>query len=122
LIARRRRLAPPIVGDWPRGAEYFLERVTERCAPGRIILHEARWSSHFQSAAGELLPFAPPVQARIAPNNDLLETYHGIFRGLQPSCRTLRVADEFVFADPEHRWSKEPFHYIPAYYTAFLSD
>ncbi|MBO1074168.1 DUF6270 domain-containing protein [Roseomonas marmotae] len=119
-LQRRRRLHPPILDDWRRGAEYFMERATRRFAPERIILHEARWSSHFRTVEGELLPFDEKVRARVAPSNELLKHYHENFRALLPSCLTLRVPDEFLFADPQHRWSKEPFHYIPAYYSAFL--
>lgn len=115
-----RRLSSDTLADWTSGARTFFERAVAHYGAERIILHKAHWAHHFKDDDGTLTPFGNDWPDKIARNNDLLDRYHAITEALVPGLKTVEVEQGFIFADPAHKWSKEPFHYRPEYYTRFL--
>jgi hypothetical protein len=115
------RLASDTTERWKAGAQKFFEHLMQQgVRQEQIILHEALWATENKTASGECTPFADAVQVQIAANNALIEVYFEEMRRAAPNARSLRVPPCDLFADPEHRWSKEPFHYVPSYYSAML--
>ena len=114
------RLSAETTAMWRTGAEVFFRRALKRFRPERIILHEGNWASAFRARDGTTSSFPPGYARLIGPHNALLESYFAITKELVPGISVIRVSPDLVFADPEHRWSKEPFHYISDYYHAFL--
>lgn len=114
------RWSPETTERWRAGAHRFFERALRTFRPERIILNESRWAPAFRAADGAVSPFGPPYAAAIEPNNRLLEEYFSITKRLVPGISVIRPPEDVLFADPEHRWSKEPFHYVPACYLWFV--
>lgn len=114
------RLSAVTTALWAQGAERFFTRALKTVPAERIILHEARWANNFRAPDGSLIPFGPRHRDLIAPHNALLDEYYRITKSLVPGIRSWRPADNVLFADPNHRWSKEPFHYIESYSHAFI--
>ncbi len=105
---------------WLVGAEVFLARALKTLPPARILLHEAYWASEFRSAAGQRLPMPDAMRRAADENNRLLDEMHAATKSLVPGLTVIRPPRDVLFADPEHKWSKEPFHYIKAYEAEFL--
>jgi hypothetical protein len=116
------RLSPGTTDAWRRGADRFLKAVLEHLDEGRIVMHEATWAPAMRSKNGERLPFAKPYDDLIPRHNELLEIYFAHIRSAVPRARRIRVSRANLFADPEHLWSKEPFHYTRDYYVDFMNQ
>jgi len=115
------RLDPTTTDAWRRGFDIFIAKAIDRFGEEKIILHEALWAPLFKDAEGKTAPFGQPYRDLIPRHNDLLETYFEHVHATAPRIRKIRVAKKHQFADPDHRWSKEPFHYIHAYYAEFVA-
>lgn len=115
-----RRLSADTLADWTSGAETFFARAIKRYGSEKIILHKARWAHEFKDDNDNVVPFSAEWTDRIIGNNALLSRYYEITEALVPGLKTIEVEPRFIFADPAHRWSKEPFHYRQEYYTRFL--
>jgi hypothetical protein len=119
-ITRLQRFHPGVTALWQAGAQIFFERVLRHLRPEQIILHEALWAENSLFPDGTKIPFGAPYAALAPRHNELLETYFRITKELVPGIKTWRAPSDVLFADPHHRWSKEPFHYVPKYYDAFM--
>jgi hypothetical protein len=106
---------------WLAGAEIFFARALKTLPAPRILLHEAYWASEFRAASGERQPMPDAMRRAVEENNRLLEEMHAATKSLVPGLGVVKPTSDVRFADPEHRWSKEPFHYIPDYEAEFLS-
>jgi hypothetical protein len=115
-----RRASKEVREAWLAGAEVFFARALKTLPATRIILHEAYWASEFRFASSERKPMSDAMIRSAEDNNQLLEEMHCATKSLVPGLRVVRPPSDVLFADPEHKWSKEPFHYIPAYDAAFL--
>jgi hypothetical protein len=105
---------------WLAGAGKFFDRARKAFPSSRIILHEAYWASEFRHESGERKPMSDAMTRAVEKNNLLLSELHGATKSLVPGMSVVTPSKDVLFADPEHRWSKEPFHYIHAYYTEFV--
>jgi hypothetical protein len=114
------RLSDAATALWSTGISRFLDAARRHVPARSIILHEARWAPRFRAADGTPSEFNETYRGLIDRHNRLLDEYHAVARAALPEMTVLRVDDAFVFADPAHRWSKEPFHYVPEYYREFV--
>lgn len=115
------RLSSETTQRWAEAAKTFFERIkAEGIKEEQIILHEAKWAPHSRGDDGWPIPHSPPYDAMTSDHNDLLEEYFAIIRSLCPGAHVLRVPDRLVVSDPNHKWSKEPFHYRQEYYEAAM--
>ncbi len=59
----------------------------------------------------------------LAPQHSaLLESHFPEVKRLAAQVKVLRLAPQFFAADPSHKWSIEPFHYLQAYYPEFMLE
>ncbi|HEY1707264.1 MAG TPA: DUF6270 domain-containing protein [Rhizomicrobium sp.] len=114
------RLSEETTELWKTGAEIFMKGAADIVGEENIIIHEATWAPALRMPDGSLEPFDEPYLSLIPRHNALLEQYFAHMRALAPKAKTLRVAQHNVLADPEHRWSREPFHYVQEYYVDFM--
>ena len=115
-----RRGSKEVRDAWLAGAEAFFARARKTLPAARIILHEAYWASEFRFASGERKPMPDAMSRGVEDNNRLLEEMHNLTKTLVPGLSVVKPPSDMLFADPEHKWSKEPFHYIQAYDAEFL--
>lgn len=115
------RLSAETFKLWEVGLLRFLQVLSDVYPARRIVLVGCRWAREFQAESGARHAFKPSYANLIAPHNALLEQMYVTFKGACPGCLTFHPSKEVEFADPEHRWSKEPFHYIQAYYEEFMN-
>jgi hypothetical protein len=114
------RLSDETTELWKKGAELFLKDAVEIVGEENLIVHEATWAPALRMPDGTLEPFDEPYRSLIPRHNALLERYFAHMHTLVPKAKTIRVAQQNVLADPEHRWSREPFHYVHEYYADFM--
>lgn len=83
--------------------------------PERIIVNRVYWAT--TDDTGETF-----VQARwIAKNNAFLHELYAIFEAV-PGIRFIDYPDELMVADSEHRWGRQPYHYVQAVNLHFLRE
>lgn len=117
------RLEAAASEKWREGLRRFFEAMRKAgVADDRIILHEATWALATRDADAVTAPLKPPYDALAPQHNALLESYFAEVQRIAPQVKVLRVAPEFLAADPNHKWSIEPFHYVQAYYPAFMHE
>ncbi|MEK7430882.1 MAG: DUF6270 domain-containing protein [Pseudomonadota bacterium] len=87
-----------------------------------LIVHEARWATHYLDEAGETQAFADEVEifqgkpAVIADHNAMLDLYQPAFLQRVPDAARVAAPPELHLADCRHRWGLSPFHYVDDYY------
>lgn len=116
------RLDPAVFEAWKAGAKLFLDSASKRFRPEQIVLHKAFWAPDMCDASGATIEYDAKTKQNISKNNEMLVAYYDAFEALQPGCRTIEIDSHHVHADPEHKWSKEPFHYVNAYYASFMEQ
>lgn len=83
--------------------------------PARTIVDRVYWATTDDS--GESF-----VQARwIAKNNAFLRELYAIFEAV-PGIRFIDYPDELMVADSEHRWGRQPYHYVQAVNLHFMRE
>jgi hypothetical protein len=118
---RVRRLSEACDRLWAEAAGEFAALL--RATPlreARLILHSARWATHYRSPKGGRAAITGVEivagQAVAIPDyNGLLERQERILEALFPPMARVE-AGRHRLADPGHRWGPSPFHYIPEYY------
>ena len=115
------RADPATAELWKRSCTAILDKLLARLRPEQIVLHRCRLASEYLSA-GERKTFIGYYAGLTATFNPIFEEYEAFFLSQVPGCRTIRVADDLVLGDEDHRWKLQPFHYVPAYYEAFLDQ
>jgi hypothetical protein len=121
-MAPQRRLSAQTLEDWERGLEQFAEEVRSGYGAHRIVLHKARWARQMRGEDGSIVEFPDDVRVRIVQFNNLLDRYFEMFVNALPEAKVVEVDPAQVFADPDHRWSREPFHYTRDYYQAIVDQ
>jgi hypothetical protein len=117
------RLGQEVTDSWKKGMFRFLCRLAERFAKRPLILHEAYWATHFRTKEGSLRQYSPIYTRLGVSHNAILSEYYSHVRktcndiGLNLSI--IRVSEQFILGDENHRWSKEPFHYCEEYNVEF---
>ena len=107
------RITDKTLADWTAGLEYFAEQVRLRFRADRIILHRARWSELLLMPDGTTQYFkSSNVRRQIFQLNVLLDVYFDLFARTLPEARMIEVDRQFLYGDPNHRWSIEPYHDI----------
>jgi hypothetical protein len=96
-------------------------------AKTRVILHKARWAeAYVKSGVVSKFPKSTPIlpnqHADILAHNTLLDFYHGKFAELIPNTSVISVKSEYLVADAAHKWELSPYHYIPEYYSEFVTQ
>jgi hypothetical protein len=89
---------------WMAGARSFFSSIRSVVPDCRIVLHRARWAGDDE-------------YARL--NNVILERKFAAIDDLDRDVISVEAGPEHVVADEAHQWGKQPFHYIPSYYSAF---
>ncbi|WP_430910840.1 DUF6270 domain-containing protein [Methylobacterium sp. sgz302541] len=113
------RSDPATTELWKQSCTAIIETLLSRLKPEQIILHRCRLALEYQSA-GERKTFSGYHAKLTETFNPIFQEYEAFFLSQLPGCRTIRVTDDLVVGDDDHRWKLQPFHYVPAYYEAFL--
>ena len=107
---------------WKAGAALFFARARRTLPARRLVLHEAYWAPALRDREGAVTPFPAALAPVIAQNNTLLRRMYELTRREWPGVAVVRPGREVLYADPDHRWSREPFHYVEAYYAQVIAQ
>lgn len=96
-------------------ADSFVERLTQIVSSERVILHRGLWLTRFRR--GEAVEDFPEPRLTYAQHNNesLLREYDVLARRLGPGAHTIGPDPDRHYADSDHKWALEPFHYEQAY-------
>lgn len=100
---------------WRAGWTTLLTLLDQIDARQRVVVHRAYWAG--TTADGSPTVEDPDIVA--AANRWLDAAYSHMAADLAPQ-QFIEVAPELQVADPNHRWSAAPYHYVPEYYRDFL--
>jgi len=100
----------------------FAERLGEIVPPERVILHRALWLTRYRR--GDLIQeFPEPRRAFAERHNQALEAdYDALAAGLGSAGPELGPDLDRHFADHDHKWALEPFHYENGYNRAAVEQ
>ena len=115
------RTHPSTSDLWASSCRTVIDRILKFVSPEQIILHSCRLASHYQSD-GVIKPFIGYYAGLTSTFNPIFADYEAFFLSAMPDCRIIKVADDLVIGDEQHRWKLQPFHYVPGYYEAFLNQ
>ncbi|MGO4192923.1 DUF6270 domain-containing protein [Arthrobacter sp. YAF17] len=115
FVADPDRKREPWTDDGWRLRKAGIAALLEVVAPSRIIVNRAYWAT--KDNAG--LEFAQA--AWIAKNNAFLRELYAVFEAV-PGVRFIDYPERLLLADPEHRWGRQPYHYVPAFNAHFLRE
>lgn len=116
---RVRRLTGEAATLVEEAAREFAARVTAVLPAERVIVHRARWMTHYRDG-GQVHAF-PADRADFACHHNaaLDHAYDVLERHLGGRAATIDLPRDHV-ADARHRWGLEPYHYEDAYNAAAL--
>lgn len=114
------RISPATDADWAKGLDHFAARIRAHYRPDRVVLHKARWAQQLRAPDGSTSEFPDNAKWHIARCNPLMERYYDLFAKALPEARVIEVDADRIFADPDHRWAIEPFHYTRDYYVEVI--
>lgn len=81
----------------------------------KVVLHRARYAERY-CAEGEIIDYQGEKLAHAQEANGWLDAYYDHFEKCLPSALTLRIDDQHMVADLNHRWGEAFFHYYQNYY------
>ncbi|TRY17799.1 hypothetical protein FOJ82_11040 [Tessaracoccus rhinocerotis] len=93
---------------WTVAANNLVDRLRELGMVSRTLLVETPWAS--TSLTGT--PVKPFLGWPTEEVDRWYEPYYEVLRGL--GIRSIRIPEELVLSDDEHKWGASPFHYAPA--------
>lgn len=96
--------------EWCEKADVFIQRLRENHLISKTRLLWVPWATH--AADGTPAPTSMGLKASTA--NRLFARYYKYLINAGVAC--LRVPEELVLANPNHRWGFAPFHYSDAVY------
>ena len=99
---------------WRDRLAAFEERLRSLDLFERTVVLEVPWA--VLTTEGKPSPWSMGVRAKDA--NQRYEPYYDLVR--DRGFRMVRLPQEVVLADPQHRWGLAPFHYTPAVYREVL--
>lgn len=99
---------------WTDRLDAFEGLLRDHSLLDRTVVLEIPWA--VTTTEGKPSPWSMGVRAKDA--NERYRRYYDVLRSR--GHRMVTVTDEFVLADPEHRWGLAPFHYAPAVYREIL--
>jgi hypothetical protein len=79
-----------------------------------IILHRAWWARYFRKD-GKTLRFDEKTLASCARHNLFLGKIYREVKRHFPKSAQIEVPADYLFADAEHKWGLDPYHYVPEY-------
>ena len=93
----------------------FVERLTQVVPAGRVILHRGLWLTRFRR--GDAVEDFPEPRLTYAQNNNksLRREYDVLADRLGQSAHSIGPDPDLHYADVEHKWALEPFHYEQSY-------
>jgi hypothetical protein len=116
---RVRRLTGEAAALVERAARDFAERVSAVVPAERVIVHRARWMTHYRDGA-QVHAFPADRADFAAHHNAALDhAYDVLAEHLGGRAATIDRQQDHV-ADAGHRWGLEPYHYDDAYNAAAL--
>lgn len=115
------RVDPATTDMWKRSCVEVAQQLLARLRPEQIILHSCKLASEYISG-GERKTFVGYYADLTSSFNPIFAEYEAFFLSQVPGCRMIRLADDLVLGDEDHRWKLQPFHYVPGYYEAFLDQ
>ena len=98
---------------WTAGWQRLLAWAEAAGAAGRILVNQVYWSDRTESGEGFGPRYAPP--AIQAANAYLDRLYRRMAEDLLPA-QFATFDPSLLRGDDEHRWGKQPFHFVPGYY------
>lgn len=93
---------------WTLAAINLVDRLREAGMVERTLLVETPWASTTLTGT----PVKPFVGWPTEKVDGWYEPYYSVLKGL--GIRSIRIPEELVFSDDEHKWGASPFHYAPA--------
>lgn len=94
---------------WHEGAR----RLVDLVGADRLILNEVYWAELL--ADGQELPRQESIRAA----NALLANMYSSIRSFGVH-RCISYPQEYLRADPDHKWGVSPFHFVPQFYNATI--
>lgn len=93
---------------WSLAAVRLVDLLREVEMVERTLLVETPWAATTLTGT----PVKPFVGWPTAEVDGWFEPYYAVLKGL--GIRSVRIPEELVFSDDEHKWGASPFHYAPA--------
>lgn len=117
-IKIRDRLAPHTperLDLWRAGWRRFVDLLDAGENRSKVRINAVRWSDSVRNEAEFPAPYTDEL---IRQANESLDAMYGVMRDDLNADQFWEFDSETLVADPEHKWTIAPYHYVPEYYDA----
>jgi hypothetical protein len=105
-----------VIGKWEAAFDKFVEEIKKIYKPEDIILHKAFMAERYRNVRGDFSNFRDTKLEFAKYHNVRLRHYYEYIENKLPGINIIELPFGSYYADQNHRWGLQPYHYEDDYY------